>query len=255
MQVRSISMITMTNMINRQILALVAAVLAAVLVAPSLGRDAPSERPSADAATKPTTRPENHRQLRLRNDGDEPRIFEEERFTDDKAEEVMAFVKKNFPEEYKRLEALRKEDPAQARQSLRRLWRIYQRVRHLPPEIQAAAVAEHRLNVAIFRLRGELLQTEDAAKKAELTQKLRDLLGEQFDNDQTVKEYKVKLLDEQLAKLKAEIEQRKTGRQKIINERMERLMKPGPDIMQPPGPSTRPSPPAPPRERNVEKDN
>ncbi len=240
-------MITMTNMTNRQILALVAAVLAAVLVAPSLGRDAPSARPSADAATKPTTRPGNLRQLRMRNAGDEPRIFEEDRFTEDKVEEVLAFVKKHFPEEHERLEALRREDPAQARQSLRRLWWIYQRVRHLPPEIQAAAVAEHRLNVAIFRVRRELLQTEDAAKKTELTQKLRDLLGEQFDNDQAVKEYKIKLLAEQLAKLKAEIEQRKTDRQKIIDERLERLMSAGPDLMmRQPEPSTRPSPPPPP---------
>lgn len=244
-------MITMTNMINmtnRQILALVAAVLAAVLAAPSLGRDAPSERPSADAATKPTTRPGNLRQLRMRNAGDEPRIFDEERFTADKTDEVLEFVKKHFPEEHKRLEAIRSEDPARARQLLRRLWWIYQRVRHLPPEIQAAAVAEHRLNVAIFRVRRELLQTEDAAKKAELTQKLRDLIGEQFDNNQTVKEYKIKLLDEQLAKLKAEIEQRKTDRQKIIAERLERLLSAAPATR--PShhrrPSTRLSPPPPP---------
>ena len=107
---------------------------------------------------------------------------------------------------------------------LRRIWWIYQRVRYLPQEIQAAAVAEHRLNMSIFQTRREILQTQDADKKTELTKKLRDLLGRQFDNDQIVKEYRIKILADQLVKLKKEIEQRKTNRQKVIEERLEKLM-------------------------------
>ena len=141
---------------------------------------------------------------------------------------MLAFAKKHFPEEHKRLEALRKENPRQFRRAIRRLWWLYRRVRHLPEEIQAAAVAKHRLNIAIFHTRREFLRTEDAAKKAELTKKLRDLLGKQFDNDQTVKEYRIKLLAEQLAKLKTEIEQRKKDRQKIIADRLKLLLRPPP---------------------------
>ena len=62
----------------------------------------------------------------------------------------------------------------------------------------------------------------------ELKKQLLDLLGKQFDNDQTVKEYKVKRLARELAELKAEIEQRKKDREKIISKRLELLMKPMP---------------------------
>ncbi|MCD4699986.1 MAG: hypothetical protein K8R91_05385 [Phycisphaerae bacterium] len=225
---------------NRQILAMVATVLAAVLVVPiclpaggrqALGRNDPPARPSVSDATESTTGPGNMRQRRIRNSGDGPRIFGEDRFTEDNVKEILAFAKKHFPAEHERLEALRKEDPRQARRALRRLWWLYQRVQHLPPDIQAAAVAKHRLNVSIFRVRREILQAEDTAKKAELTKKLRSLLGEQFDNDQAVREYQVKRLAQQLAELKAEIEQRKKDRKKIIAERMERLLSTGPNVM------------------------
>ncbi|MDY7011151.1 MAG: hypothetical protein SVV80_10430 [Planctomycetota bacterium] len=227
-------------MINKKILALGATVLATVLVVMSflpdeggkaLGRDGPPARSPAAEVTKSTTEPENMHMRRRHNAEDRPRFFGEDRFTEDKVKEVLAFAKKHFPEEHERIKTLQKEDSRQARRAIRRLWWLCQRVRHLPEEIQAAAVAEHRLNVAIFRVRRELLQADDDAKKAELIKKLRSLLGEQFDNAQTVREYQVKRLAQQLAELKAEIEQRKADRQKIIAERLKRLMNPNPDVM------------------------
>ncbi len=156
------------------------------------------------------------------------RIFEEDRFTKEKVKEVLAFAKKHFPDEHERIQSLRKENPRQARRALRRMWWLYKRVRHLPEEIQAAAVAKHRLNIAIFRMHRQIIQATDQGEKAKLKKKLRDLLGKQFDNDQAVKEYKVKRLAQELAKLKAEIEQRKKDRKKIISKRLEMLMKPRP---------------------------
>lgn len=252
-------------MINRRIVAMATAVLAAVLTVltclpggggQALGRDAGggggggSARSAAVAVTKSTSGPGNMRRRRMRNAEYRPRIFEQDRFTEANVKEVLAFAKKHFPEEYERIETLRKESPRQAKRVLRRLWWLYQRVRHLPPEIQAAAVAKTRLNVAIFRTRRALLEAEDAAKKTELTKKLRSLLGEQFDNDQIVKEYRVKRLAQQLAELKAEIEQRKNDRQKIIADRLKRLTSSKPAaMMQPynsPGRPGRPGRPAPP---------
>ncbi len=217
----------MKNVINRQITALGAAVLAAALVVPTLGRDAPG-RPPAAAITAPATSPANLRRPHMHNAGGRPRTFGADRFTEDKVKEVLAFAKKHLPEEYKRFETLRKENPRQARRAIRRLWWLYKRVRHLPPEIQAAAVAKHRLNVAIFQTRRDFLRTEDASRKAELTKKLQTLLGKQFDNDQIVKEYRIKVLAQQLAELKAEVGRRKKDRSKIIAERLKRLLSSAP---------------------------
>ena len=219
-------------MTNRQIMILVAAVvLSAVLVVPTLGRDDPPVRRSTDAVSDSPVRSADSRRQRMRKAGRGGRIFAEDRFTEDKVKEVMAFAKKRFPEEYERLEALRKENPHQFRRAIRRMWWLYRRVRHLPEEIQAAAVAKHRLNIAIFQTRREFLQTDDQAKKAKLTKKLGSLLEKQFDNDQTVKEYMIKRLEQQLAELKAEIKQRKKDRKKILTERLERLLRPGPPAL------------------------
>lgn len=246
-------------MTNRQIMILVAAVLAAALAVPTLGRDNASE--PNKTSNNPSAGSADSRRQRIHNARVGPRIFAEDRFTEDKVKDVMAFAKKHFPEEYERLVALRKENPRQFRRAIRRMWWLYRRVRHLPEDIQAAAVAKHRLNVAIFHTRRELLQSEDSAEKAKLTKKLSSLLEEQFDNDQIVKEYMIKRIEQQLADLKAEVEQRKKDRKKIILKRLERLLRPGPPALRAtdtprttrPGPRLR-RPDASVRQRNVEKD-
>ncbi|MCK4625264.1 MAG: hypothetical protein KAV00_08145 [Phycisphaerae bacterium] len=214
-------------MINKRLAALITAIVAAAVIVPTCLRA--GNEPASDTSTRSVADerrpPRGHR---MREGKGRPRLFGEDRFTEDKVKEVMAFAKKHFPEEYERLEALRKENPRQFRRAIRRMWWLYKRVRHLPEEIQAAAVAKHRLNIAIFRMHRQILQTNNQAEKAKLKKQLLDLLGKQFDNDQVVKEYKVKRLARELAELKAEIEQRKKDRKKIISKRLELLMKPMP---------------------------
>ncbi len=214
-------------MINKRLAALIAAIAAAAVIVPTCLRA--GDKPASDTSTRSVADerkpPRGHR---MREGKGRPRLFGEDRFTEDKTKEVMAFAKKHFPEEHERLESLRKENPRQFRRAIRRMWWLYKRVRHLPEEIQAAAVAKHRLNIAIFRMHRQILQTNNQDEKAKLKKQLLDLLGKQFDNDQAVKEYKVKRLAQELAKLKAEIEQRKKDRKKIISKRLELLMKPRP---------------------------
>jgi hypothetical protein len=214
-------------MINKRLAVLITTIVAAAVIVPTylLAGNEPASDTSTRSVAGERKPPHGHRS---REGKGRPRLFGEDRFTEDKVKEVMAFAKKHFPEEHERLEALRKENPRRFRRAVRRLWWLYKRVQHLPPEIQAAAVAKHRLNIDIFRMHRQIIQTDNQAEKTKLKKQLRDLLGKQFDNDQAVKEYKVKRLAQELAKLKAEIEQRKKDRKKIISKRLEMLMKPMP---------------------------
>ena len=211
-------------MINKRLGILITAIVAVAVIVPTYLRA--GNEPTSDTSTRAVTDerkpPRGHR---MREGKGRPRLLIVDDVTEDK---VMAFAKKHFPDEHERLEALRKENPHRFRRAIRRLWWLYKRVQHLPEEIQAAAVAKHRLNIAIFRMHRQILQTNNQAEKAKLKKQLLDLLGKQFDNDQTVKEYKVKRLARELAELKAEIEQRKKDRKKIISKRLELLMKPMP---------------------------
>lgn len=213
-------------MINKRLAVLITTIAAAAVIVPSYLRagNKPASDTSTRAAADERKPPRGHR---MREGRGRTRLFED-RFTKDKVKEVMAFAKKHFPDEHKRLESLRKENPHQFRRAIRRIWWLYKRVRHLPEEIQVAAVSKHRLNIAIFRMHRQIVQTDNQAEKTKLKKQLLDLLGKQFDNDQAVKEYKVKRLAQELAKLKAEIAQRKKDRKKIISKRLEMLMKPMP---------------------------
>ena len=70
--------------------------------------------------------------------------------------------------------------------------------------------------------------SESPAEKAEVTERLRKLLGEHFDRDQVVKEYRVKHLARQLAELKARLAERRKGRAALIEKRLTDLLKPPP---------------------------
>jgi predicted O-linked N-acetylglucosamine transferase (SPINDLY family) len=143
----------------------------------------------------------------------------------ERAEELTAFAKKHMPEMYEQLEKL-KDRPERYRGTLQVIERTYSVVQRYPENIREAVIARGRVNYAIYRLQREYRQATDPAVKSGLAEKLRDLLAEQFDKDQIVKEYDLTRLAKQLADLKAVIEQRRQNRQKTIDENLKRLLAP-----------------------------
>lgn len=150
------------------------------------------------------------------------------RLTAKQVGELTDFARKYLPEEYQEIELLRQENPNRARVMLYRLWWLYRRVKRYPPEIRKAAVERHRLNIAILTTRRDILKCTDKNRRAKLVAELRKLLNKQFDFDQTVKEWRVKQLAKQITELKAQIERREKERDKIIAERLKRLLQPVP---------------------------
>ena len=148
-----------------------------------------------------------------------------ERLSAEQIERIIAFAKEYLPEEYQQIELIKQEDPQRARLMLHRLWWLYRRVRQFPPEIRKAAVERHRLNLAIIQTRRDFIKCTNETERKKLKAKLRNLLSKQFDYDQAVKEWRVKQLEKQIAELKAQIERRKNEKDKIIAERLNRLLR------------------------------
>ena len=148
-----------------------------------------------------------------------------ERLSPEQVERIIAFAKEYLPEEYQQIELIKQEDPQRARLMLHRLWWLYRRVRQFPPEIRKAAVERHRLNLAIIQTRRDFIRCTNEAERKKLKNKLRNLLSKQFDYDQAVKEWRVKQLEKQIAELKAQIERRRNEKDKIVAERLKRLLR------------------------------
>ncbi|KPK85802.1 MAG: hypothetical protein AMJ81_02600, partial [Phycisphaerae bacterium SM23_33] len=158
-----------------------------------------------------------------------PPSFAGRPLTPEQTAEVTAFTRQYMPELHRQLQKLQKDNPARATLLLRRVRPLVVRARRYPSEVREAAIDRHKMNISIFAAVGEIRRTEDPAKKEKLIRGLRELVAKQFDYDQPVKEFETKLLKQQLAETKAEVERRRRDRQQIIAERLARFSAPRPE--------------------------
>lgn len=142
---------------------------------------------------------------------------------EDKAK-LMAFAKDNAPELYEKLTKLDKDDTVRSAILMNQVYRLYQSVQEYPPEVRPAVLDRHRLNVAIFHALRDFRAADTDAKREEAKKQIQTLLGQQFDNEQIVREYDIKRLAKQLEDLKAQVEQNKNNRQGVIADRLNRLL-------------------------------
>jgi len=152
--------------------------------------------------------------------------FTRTRLTPERVAEITAFAREHMPFLYERIRQYQKERPEQAPRALRWAGWVMHQVLRYPPEGRPAAIGRYRVLYEIRQTVREIGRTENAREKAQLEERLERLLGEQFDYDQTLKEYEVKRLAKRLAELKAEIQQRRRNRRQVIAEAFRRLLRP-----------------------------
>lgn len=145
--------------------------------------------------------------------------------TDQQEAELMAFLRQTDPVLVKQLEEMRKNAPGPADYALRRLWRIYQTVRNYPPEVRTAALSRHFINVQVFQTLRELRQCKEEAAKTKMMDRLRNLLNQQFDNEQVVREYEIERLAKQLEQLKKDVNERRQYRQEHVQSQLGELIR------------------------------
>ena len=145
-------------------------------------------------------------------------------------QELLGVLKEKRPEHHKRLMKLRESSRMRYRWMLQMMWRWYQRWKHLPEEIQAAAITEMDSKVQVWRLARELRKEISKDERKELLFKLREAVARQFDAEQKVRTHRLAQLEKQLQRARLELRERSEKRSQTIDDLVKRLLKPPPAL-------------------------
>jgi hypothetical protein len=148
--------------------------------------------------------------------------------TEEQKAEVKAFVENHLPELWEHYRKAQAEgDQRLIRRMHAHILPLYLRVIAIPEEEQAvreAVVGQHRVRPLMWRAVRKYRAADEAEQQEQAEAELRELIGREFDYDQTIKGYKIRLLEARLAELKAEVDQRQANRKQIIRKRIERWL-------------------------------
>jgi gas vesicle protein len=144
--------------------------------------------------------------------------------TDQQEADLLRALEEKRPEEAKALKKLKEESPREYRIQLAEAYKNYQFVKDMPPEIQRAHETQVRVRVEAWRTSREYLAAVDPALKDRLHSRLQELLGQEFDADQTIRDYRLNQLEEQLKQLRAELKERADRRSQVIGQSLQELL-------------------------------
>ena len=165
--------------------------------------------------------------------------------TKEQEQEVLDFLKKERPDFYKKAIEEREKDPKRYQRTIRSMWHFMSRVKNLPKDLRDAYHTSQRSFVEMWRLAKELKDTQDAARKKVLDEKLRSLAEEHFDASQIIREHRLTQLADEIKRLKADLQQRAKDRKAVVRETIERMMSSAERFPGPGGPGPRGRPPHP----------
>lgn len=200
------------NRLTRCILALSFSALA-VLSEPARAQQPASAEPAQDDAAQPR-QPKQPR--RGHRPGQPP--------SQEQVQQMLEFAKGNLPMVYQRLESLRTSEPDRYQRTLRRMLPRIAYLMKMPPEQRKAHIELSRLRMEIFKAARRYSRADDEKEKQALREKLRALLGEKFELEQTLRRAKLQELEKQIDRLRDEINQRSEQKDKHIAAQLDRTI-------------------------------
>jgi hypothetical protein len=183
---------------------------AAALLAQPAARDANSRPPKAPPAAAPKAPADANR---LPAD-----------LTEQQVAELMTVLEEKRPEEAAQLKRIKEENPRDYPRALGAAWRNYLVWRDMPPEVQKAQETLVLAKLEAWRVSREYLAAKNPIQKDRLHARLMGLLGEEFDAEQTVREYRLSQLEEQLRRVRAELKERSNQRAQMIERDAQELL-------------------------------
>jgi hypothetical protein len=144
--------------------------------------------------------------------------------TDQQEAELMGVLSERRPEEANRLRRLKSENPREHRLALAAAWKAYQLWKDLPPEIQRLHEIQQRARLEAWRLSQAYLAAKDNNLKERIRARILAVLGEDFDAEQGIREYRLGQLEEQLKRLRAELKDRAGRRAQVLDQTLQDLL-------------------------------
>ncbi|MFW6146436.1 MAG: hypothetical protein ACOC7R_03785 [Planctomycetota bacterium] len=167
----------------------------------------PGDGPGADGRP----RPHHHR-------------FDGPPLSPERAAELMESIETERPRLHRHLTDLRRRDPRQFRRAMVGLDRFLRRLKDLPDELRQAVGEQRCSRLRRHHLVRQYHATADKGRRAELAAEIRELTGRIFDTDQSLREYKVRRLAEELKALREQLAARAAQRDTLIDRRVEELL-------------------------------
>ncbi len=196
---------------SRRVCALAAVgVMVVFIAAAGLAQDRPPTKPKA--TTQPTSRPTERRRGQRRRGP----------VTD---QAVLEVYKTRMPTHYDRLMELKDEDPNRYAFFLERAKEWYKDWRRLPAVAQDADITFQLMGIRIWEIAGKLREKPDEQAVRELTRELTDAVTKQVDAECIVLEHRLKLLEDDLARMRSRLTERRENRDKMISDSVQRWLR------------------------------
>lgn len=155
-----------------------------------------------------------------------PLAFEEP-LSPEQVDQLMLFVRDNFPQIHDRLHRLRRVDPAAFQQIVRRLARRFQAIldtQKRDPDLARVMIEEQRLELGISELARKFHQARVEPEKMRIRNALRDLLRQRFDRRQERARREIENLRKRLDEQARRISERDQNRERILRGEMQRTL-------------------------------
>ncbi len=206
----------MTRLIDRFAICLFLATTLAWTVRSATGKDepAPDKTPHKNNAKAP--------------DADDDKKPEKKGISDDQIEKVMAYLEKQQPDMHEKLVRLRKQNPNQFTQLINNQ-AIQKKYRYWLQDPVAAELDDQLADLrrSIYDV-AKKVQSADNPEESPHAKALQDLLTEEHELRLKLREHQLKKLEDRIAGLKKELQQQRNGKDRYIQDRLERLSQ-GPD--------------------------
>ena len=159
--------------------------------------------------------------------GDVPPPPPPAQLSSEQEKELLGALEKKKPSVYQRLIQLRDSRPTLYQSALRAAWWSYQKWKNMPEPVQDAVLTEQELRAELGRVAEGIRKATDKAQRDKLVEQARATMTKLFEAEQKIREYRLSQLEEQIKKLREEMEKRYQQRNEIIEERINRWLKEG----------------------------
>jgi hypothetical protein len=191
---------------------LVALLLAVISTAQPVARGGKSDPP---AASQPASQPASRAAAWKPTGRYRPLTVEQET-------ELLNAVKQHKEQDYTRLQELAKKDPVQYRSLLRHMWAWYAEWKNLPPHVQQAYWTMRETKAETARLLAQIQADKTGTNREKLVAQLRHVQASEFDAGQVIHKQWAEEFSKRIDKLQAQIDTRRKSLEKMQNEFNER---------------------------------
>jgi hypothetical protein len=146
--------------------------------------------------------------------------------SDRQKSEVLSFIQKNMPSTYQSLMEIKGADPGRYNHGLLENYRIMMDLKALAKvdsEAYKDSLRAIQLEDESMKLSKQYRKASDDQEKGQITKKLKTVLSELFDLREKERSRRIKQLEQELARLKESLNNRKKNKDTIVQQRIDEI--------------------------------